>query len=91
MTREQLQRLVDAALCTIDPCEEDGCGRFATWDAWEHGRQHASLKGWCDVHCPPCTEERGGLCKEASNDWRLAKELNDLMAAQVSRNDSEGT
>lgn len=96
MTRERLQRLVDAAMCTIDTCEEDQCARFATWEAWEHGRQHKSLQVWCDAHVPPCTEERGGLCKQGCDGYRLAQELNALLdeadqhKGDARRSDNEG-
>lgn len=84
LTDEQLERLVEAAMCTIDQCEEDQCARFATWSTWEHGNHHGSLLVYCDEHCPPCTEERGGYCKEQVDGWRLAKELNNVLAAAAS-------
>lgn len=95
MTRDQLQRLVDAALCTLEKCEEDGCAKFATWEAWRYGQQSGTRQNWCDVHCPPCTEERGGYCKEGCDGSCLATELNGLMAAAQpnchDRNEGEKT
>ncbi len=92
MTPEQLQRLVDAAMCTIDQCEEDECARFATWETWEYGR-HEKRLGYCDAHVPPCTEERGGFCKEGADGYRLAQELNALLdeAGQAPGNEPKGT
>lgn len=89
MTPEQLQRLVDAAMCSIDICEEDECGRFATWEAWEYGNQNGTRQSWCDAHCPPCTEERGGNCKEGADGWRLAKELNDMLDVAEHKGDDK--
>lgn len=78
MTRDQLQRLVDGAMVVIDKCDEDECTRFATWQAWEWGNL-AGGQPWCDDHVPPCTEMRGGYCKQGADGYQLAQELNALM------------
>lgn len=78
LTDEQFLDLVEAAHCVIDQCEEDQCGRFATWDTWEFGR-HEKRLGYCDKHCPPCTEQRGGYCKEGIDGYPLAIAINALL------------
>lgn len=81
LTTEQFQRLIDAAMCSIETCSEDECARFATWTAWEYGNI-TGAQSYCDAHVPPCTEKRGGYCKNGSDGYRLAMELNAMLSDQ---------